>query len=349
MRRRRARPFTLRLLTLAGVPVEVHWSLLGLLGVMVLGAGALVGWREAFRQGLWWVLLFGLVLLHELGHLAAARGLRIPVTSVLLWPLGGFTGVRLPRGRFGAELLIALAGPAVNLLMALGLSILGLGGFPTWKVGGRWDFWSALWWLNVLLGAFNLLPVFPLDGGRVLRSALAMGLGEDRGTRLALRMGQAGAMGIGGLALWQFLRQDLGGVVTMMVAMWLFGQTLQEARMLRRQEHLRRVPVAPYPQPLRIAINDRVPIAAASRLLAHSGQPVLPVESAGQWSEGLFFDGGKLRREILPAISREHSLATAWSSLAQSEAAGLLVTHGGRPIGWLSREQVEAFVRSEDL
>ncbi|GBD09255.1 Putative zinc metalloprotease Rip3 [Candidatus Thermoflexus japonica] len=341
----KSRSFTLELLTLAGTPVRVHWSLPALLAVAVLGAGALGGWREALRQGFGWGLLFGLVLLHEIGHLAAARLLRIPVSSILLWPLGGFTAVQLPAGRFGAELAIALAGPAVNLLIAMGLSAMGIGGGSPGSPGDRGGIWSILWLLNLLLGVFNLLPVFPLDGGRIMRSLLAMGFGEERGTQLALRVGQAGALGIGGMAVWQFMHRDAGGLVTMTVAMWLFGQTLQEARLLRRQEHLRRIPVAPYPQPLWIAINDRVALPAARRLLAHSGQPLLPVESAGQWAEGFFLNPEGIRRRPLRIVDGESSIAAAWSCLTRSEEPGLLVIRNGRPIGWLAREQVEALLQ----
>ncbi len=341
----KSRPFALRLFTLAGVPIQVHGSLIVLMAVATTAAWALGGWREALHQGLWWGLLFGLVLLHELGHLASARLLHVPVTSVVLWPLGGFTAVRLPPGRFGAELLIALAGPAVHLLIALALGALGLGGIPPNARGGRWDLGATAWLLNLLLGAFNLLPIFPMDGGRVLRSALAIGLGEGRGTWLALRMGQAGAMGIGGLAAWQLMNRDPGGLVTMTLAMWLLGQTLQEAQLFRRQERLQRAPLTPYPQPLRIAISDRVPLPAACRLLAHSGQPLLPLESAGQWTHGLFMDRGKLRRIALQVVEEEDSIATAWAQLAWSEGPGLLVTRRGRPVGWLARERVEALLR----
>ncbi|MCS6964619.1 MAG: site-2 protease family protein, partial [Thermoflexus sp.] len=134
----KSRSLTFQLFTFAGTPVQVHWSLLALLGIAVAGAGALGGWQEALRQGLWWGLLFGLVLLHELGHLLAARLLRTPVTSLVLWPLGGFITVRLPPGCFSAEFVIALAGPAVNLLIALSLSALGLGGIPRESEAGHW-------------------------------------------------------------------------------------------------------------------------------------------------------------------------------------------------------------------
>jgi len=258
----------IRLFTLAGVPVQVHGSLVALLMAAVLGAGLLAGWREALRQGLWWLLLFGAVLLHELGHLAAARLLRVPVTAVVLWPMGGFTAVRLSPGRFRAELGIALAGPSVNLLLAL--LIAGLGGWE--GPGARWRPEVVFGWLNLLLGLFNLLPVFPMDGGRILRSALAMALGEGWGTWLALRVGQAGALGIGGLAIWQFRHQDAGGLVTMLIAMWLLGQTLQETQQLRRRERLQQIPLVPHLQPLPLAVNDRIPEPAARRLLQHSGQ-----------------------------------------------------------------------------
>ncbi|WP_376789259.1 M50 family metallopeptidase [Thermoflexus sp.] len=339
------RSFTLHLFTLAGTPVRIHWSLIAVLALAMLGAGALGGWRAALRQGLWWGLLFGLVLLHEIGHLMAARLLRIPVSSILLWPLGGFTAVRLPAGRFGTEFVIALAGPAVNLLIAVSLSVMGMGGSAIRSPGEHWSLGSILWMFNLLLGVFNLLPVFPLDGGRILRSLLAMGFGEGRGTQLALRVSQASTMGIGGLAVWQFMHQDPGGLVTMTVAMWLFGQTLQETRLLRRHEHLQRTPVAPYLQPIRIAINDRLALPAARRLLAHSGQPLLPVESAGRWAEGLFRDPEGIRRRKLAIVDGESSIAFAWSCLVQGEEPGLLVLRNGRPIGWLARERVESLLQ----
>ena len=331
----------IRLFTLAGVPVQVHGSLVALLMAAVLGAGLLAGWREALRQGLWWLLLFGAVLLHELGHLAAARLLRVPVTAVVLWPMGGFTAVRLSPGRFRAELGIALAGPSVNLLLVL--LIAGLGGWE--GPGARWRPEVVFGWLNLLLGLFNLLPVFPMDGGRILRSALAMALGEGWGTWLALRVGQAGALGIGGLAIWQFRHQDAGGLVTMLIAMWLLGQTLQETQQLRRRERLQQIPLVSHLQPLPLAVNDRIPEPAARRLLQHSGQPILPVEEAGRWPGGLVRMGDGLRRLDLPSLDATASLGAAWLCLAQSESPGVLVLRAGRPAGWIPRERVEALAR----
>ncbi|MER3399973.1 MAG: hypothetical protein C4313_02375 [Thermoflexus sp.] len=338
MARRSAFP----LLTVAGVPVRVHWTLLALLAMALLGAGALAGGRAALRQGLWWGMLFGAVLIHELGHLLAARLLGLPVTEVVLWPLGGFTMIRLPPARFGAELIIALAGPGVNLLLAAGIHLLGIAPDAD---GITSEALRAAGWVNALLGLFNLMPVFPMDGGRILRGLLALGLREDRGTRLALRVGQAGAMGMGSLAAWQFLHQDPGGLVTMTLAMWLSGQTLQEARRLHQRERLRAVPAAAHRIPLRVAINDRVSMTAARRLLAHTGQPVLPVENAGRWSEVLSLRRGALQREAPPTAGMGISLDTAWDGLSHSVAEGLLLLHHGRPVGWLPRERVEAMFR----
>ena len=192
---------------------------------------------------------------------------------------------------------------------------------------------------------FNLLPVFPMDGGRILRSALAMALGEGWGTWLALRVGQAGALGIGGLAIWQFRHQDAGGLVTMLIAMWLLGQTLQETQQLRRRERLQQIPLVSHLQPLPLAVNDRIPEPAARRLLQHSGQPILPVEEAGRWPGGLVRMRDGLRRLDLPSLDATASLGAAWLCLAQSESPGVLVLRAGRPAGWIPRERVEALAR----
>ncbi|MBO9361810.1 MAG: hypothetical protein J7452_06370, partial [Thermoflexus sp.] len=128
----------------------------------------------------------------------------------------------------------------------------------------------------------------------------------------------------------------------MLIAMWLLGQTLQEARQLHRRERLQRIPLASHLRPLPLAVNDRIPGPAARRLLRHSRQPILPVEEGGQWRGGLVRAGDGVRRLDLPILDAAASLGAAWLCLAQGESPGVLVLQAGRPAGWISREQIEA-------
>ena len=123
------------------------------------------------------VLLFGCVVLHELGHAFAARAFGIPTHGITLLPIGGVAQLdRIPRNPF-QELVIALAGPAVNVAIALLLipfvaALYGLGQItPLGLISG--GFVARLLLVNLVLVAFNLIPAFPMDGGRVLRALLA--------------------------------------------------------------------------------------------------------------------------------------------------------------------------------
>ena len=191
---------------IAGIDVHVHATFL-----------LLLGW-EAFRHyrahgdpaevigGMFSILVvFGIVALHEFGHAMAARRYGIRTRDITLLPIGGVARLEgVPRDAT-KELMVALAGPAVNvalaavtyLFLALGRGPLGFG--EAMDVGG--GFLDRFFWMNVSLAVFNLLPAFPMDGGRVLRAVLAMRLDYARATQLAATVGQAMALLFGILGL----------------------------------------------------------------------------------------------------------------------------------------------------
>ncbi len=135
--------------------------------------------------------LFGCVLLHEYGHALTARRFGIDTLDITLYPIGGVARLkRLPRAP-GAELVIALAGPAVNFVIVGLLWLFGLFSFKTFDLGfGEDSFFTELGLVNLGLGLFNLIPAFPMDGGRVLRAFLSMPFGRARATAFAAGLGR---------------------------------------------------------------------------------------------------------------------------------------------------------------
>ena len=188
---------TFRVATVKSIPIRLHWSF-----PVAVAATSLVGLvrgdaSDALSALALAVALFGSVVLHELGHALAARRFGIRTAHITLYPFGGVAAIeRLPK-RPREEILVALAGPATNALLAFVFLPIGLllGSVPIAVVGV----------LNVLMGLFNLLPAFPMDGGRVLRALLSTSLGHVRASRLAIRTGRgfAWAFLLLGVALFQ--------------------------------------------------------------------------------------------------------------------------------------------------
>lgn len=210
-----------------GIDVYVHPTFLLLLALVGMGEGGALA-----------VLLmasaFGCVLLHELGHALTARFCGIRTLDITLYPIGGVARLaRIPR-KPGAELLITLAGPAVNL--ALAALFLMLSGVLNWLDGGDGTtslaalFLSTLATINLFLGLFNLIPAFPMDGGRVLRAALSGWLGRGRATEIAAGLGRTLAVAYGA---WSLLT---GHWVQVLLAAFVYFAAGAELVGVRRDE-----------------------------------------------------------------------------------------------------------------
>jgi Zn-dependent protease len=195
-----------RIARVAGIDLSIHWTFGLLLGWVLLSSAAGVGLAHGLVEVLFVATIFGCVVLHELGHAMAARAYGIPTHGITLLPIGGVAQLdRIPRDPW-QEWVIALAGPAVNV-MIVGLL------FPLTAVlhGADSDLTSLtvagnllarLMWVNVILVAFNLLPAFPMDGGRIFRSWLALRTSYVTATRWAKRLGQVMAVLLGIWGLW---------------------------------------------------------------------------------------------------------------------------------------------------
>jgi Zn-dependent protease len=179
---------------IAGIDLFLHPTFL-----LILLLGFFPVWLSPFLI----VALFGCVVLHELGHALMARRFGIETLDITLYPIGGVARLeRMPRAP-GAELLIALAGPAVNFAIVaglIGLRLIGL--WVTGETAFLGDFLDNLLFVNLVLGLFNLVPAFPMDGGRVLRALLSGWLGRARATTIAATIGRGLAVAFGAYVLY---------------------------------------------------------------------------------------------------------------------------------------------------
>jgi Zn-dependent protease/CBS domain-containing protein len=165
------------------------------------------GGAEAAWQGTTFiVLIFLCVLLHELGHVFAARRYGVKTRDVTLWPFGGIASMERMPDKPSQELIVALAGPAVNVVIALGLFLyLGATLDPenlTRIEDPKVSMAVKVLFANIILLVFNMIPAFPMDGGRVLRALLAMRMGNARATELAASIGQGFAILFGAVGIF---------------------------------------------------------------------------------------------------------------------------------------------------
>lgn len=198
--------WSIRIARIAGTEIRIHVTfilLLAWIGLIYYWQG---GTQAAVNGLLFIVLLFACVLLHEFGHVLTARRYGIPTPDITLLPIGGVARLQRMPDKPKEELIVALAGPAVNVVIAAVLFlILGPQAYA-FQLGEPADSLSGLLsdlaWVNVILVAFNLIPAFPMDGGRVLRALLAMRLSYRQATEIAARIGQGIAFIFGFVGLF---------------------------------------------------------------------------------------------------------------------------------------------------
>jgi Zn-dependent protease len=196
--------WSFRFARIAGIDIAVHATF-----ALLLGWIALTVWRStesgsAVLQGLFFVLtLFGCVVLHELGHALTARHFGIRTRSITLLPIGGVAAMEKMPEDPKQEMLVAIAGPMVNVVIAAALGLwISLNNIDPPDVnadasqlfGTPAAFLYSLLSINLILAIFNMLPAFPMDGGRVLRAALAMRMEHHLATLRAAKIGQSMAV-----------------------------------------------------------------------------------------------------------------------------------------------------------
>ena len=219
--------WSIPIVRIAGIQLRIHVTFLLLLGLLALGsAGA----------ALFLLLLFLCVVLHEFGHAFAAKAFGINTPDITLLPIGGVARLeRMPEEPM-QELVIAVAGPAVNVIIAACLFLTG--GSFVYPPNATSSLIDVVVTINVVLLLFNLIPAFPMDGGRVLRALLAIRIPYARATQIAASIGQACAFIFGLLGLMN------GNYMLIFIALFVYIGASQEAALAQMRDVSRRFPVS---------------------------------------------------------------------------------------------------------
>lgn len=328
---------SLRLGRIAGVDVFLHWTF-GLLIAGAVGFYVVTGRPDQAVAGVLLILaVFGCVVLHEFGHALAARRYGVPTKDITLYPIGGVARLQRVPEHPTVELVIALAGPAVNVAIAVlvwaGLALLGRGvGVPTGLAEPAGAFWANLFWANAVLVAFNLLPAFPMDGGRVLRALLAYKLSYARATQIAAAVGQGMAILFGFVAV--FGRFD---PFLLFIALFVYLGAQQEASAALMRAAVRGISVreAMLTEFTTLGVGSSLG-DAVERLLAGSEQDFLVLEPDGRPA------GVLTRRQLVGALAEAGaggSVAAAMEPVGEGVGASVMLTEAleamqesGRPL-----------------
>jgi Zn-dependent protease/predicted transcriptional regulator len=348
---------------IAGIDVHVHATFLLLLGWIGLVGYRRTGTPLGALAGIGFVLLiFVIVLLHEYGHALAARRYGIPTRDITLLPIGGVARLeRMPREP-RQELVVALAGPAVNVVLALllwvGLAATGSPPDATTVADDRFlsrGLAEQLLRVNVWLAAFNLIPAFPMDGGRVLRAVLAWRTGNyAAATVRAAKVGRFFALVFGLLGLFV-----VNNPMLVFVALFVWLGAAGEAGAVQEQTALAGVPLERVMMTDVRTLSPQDPLARATQLLLAGFQQDFPVVEGDGTVVGVLTRrdlmaglqaGGEMAR-VADAMRRDFVVASpqepiedALARLQGSGVSALPVVQGRTLLGLVSLDNVGEFL-----
>ncbi|HVA26237.1 MAG TPA: site-2 protease family protein [Chloroflexota bacterium] len=359
---------SLRIGSVRGIDVRLHvtFPLIVLWAAIDWGAGSYLGWQGALYGVTLVLLLFVCVVLHELGHSLVAIHFGGRVKDITLLPIGGVAQMRRMPGKPVHELLVALAGPAVNIGIGLALGVVLWasrdGHLPViWRLIGmamRPGINGLLVYLllaNAGMAVFNLLPAFPMDGGRVLRALLTMGIGHVKATLVAARIGQLVSVGffIGAIHLLN--------PVLMLVGFFIFTGAAQELRGAQVRRVLDSITAG---QALGMTnapvLDPDQELGSVTQLAVFNHEPDFPVMRDGQLLGALHIPSlNEAMREHGPwapvsaAMTVQSLRANASDTLydveqllAEHEAEAVSVTGDSGFLGILTRQRIWATLRA---
>ena len=361
---------SLRAGQIAGIRIELHVSWLILLALLT---GSLAtGWFPSalpdHTTGTYWIagfvaalLLFVSVLAHELGHSLVARAHHLPVRSVTLFVFGGVSNLEQEPPTAGIEFQVAVAGPAVNALLAAIAWPLGAALTPRSDVAGTVLVYLGI--ANFLLAAFNLIPAFPLDGGRILRAVLwALTSSPRRATRWASLVGQGFALLFILAGVWAvFHGRVLAGAWTGFVGLYLLNAARNADAQVALETLLRGVAVQDVMNPAPTTVSATITLRELmAEHLTGEGPHAAPVTRSGQFL-GLVtrsdvrnvpedqWDDILVGHVMIPlervfAVAPEEPVSEALTLMNAAHVNWFPVVEGWRLAGMLGRETVARYL-----
>lgn len=365
-----------RIGSLGGIAIRIHatFPLVLIWALFLVGTPSRYGWAAAATMLGLTLLLFVCVLLHELGHGLVATRLGVPVRDITLLPIGGVARMERMTDRPSYELLITAAGPLVNLLIAaaIGAALLATGRSdgvddlfrvlsPTFaaRSGLRQPelLLRALLLTNLFLALFNLLPAFPLDGGRILRALLALGIGFDRATQVAVTVGQSIAFLLVGLYLAPTVTgarafQPSPGLL--FIALFVFVFAGQEGQLQRVRRVLRHVSARQALRGPDATLAPEQPLAMALQQSLWSNQRDFAVVVEGrlvgllsrnELQQGIRRHGpdasvGQVMRTRFPVAEADENLFDVQQRMAADGTSAIPVVEFDRYLGLLTLESI---------
>lgn len=313
------------------------------------------GGAQAAVQGLAFILaLFACVVAHEFGHALAARRYGIRTPDITLLPIGGLARLERMPEKPGQEIVVALAGPAVNVVIAAALILTMNTRFDFEALQSldnpALDFMMRLASVNIFLVLFNLIPAFPMDGGRVLRAVLALWYPRPRATNIAARIGQALAFVFG------FVGLIGGNPLLIFIAIFVYLAATAEAQMVGLQDISRNLGVGEAMITRFEALGPQATVGDAAALLLRTTQHEFPVvDGAGK------LRGFITRNAMIAALSKSGAGTPVMEAMtgdaptmpatARLEAALKLLQDRSAPaVGVVDRDgKLVGYVTSENI
>ncbi|CAN5332976.1 site-2 protease family protein [soil metagenome] len=355
-------PWSITVGRIAGSEIRIHLTFLILLAWIGFAEYLQGGTAAAIDGVLFIIAVFACVTLHELGHALTARRYGITTPDITLLPIGGIARLsRIPE-KPSEEIVIALAGPAVNLVIAaILIVILGARFNPAALVSieeAEPGFLVRLASVNIFLCLFNLIPAFPMDGGRVLRALLAFRLGRRRATEIAARIGQGLAFAFGFVGLMS------GNAILVFIAIFIYLAATSEAGDVGMREVARRVPVDRAMVRVFESLGTQATVDDAADALIRTTQREFPVVDGGGRLRGFLSRNAMIAalkasgpatpvidvmtRDV-PVVKSGQSLELAVRLMQEKQASEIAVLDADEHlVGYVSRENLAEFMMIED-
>jgi len=336
----------------AGTVVRIHLTFLLFLAWIFFASYASGGPASAWNSLLFMLLLFTCVLLHEFGHIFTARAFGVSTPYVTLLPIGGVAQLEHIPEEPWEEFLIAIAGPLVNVAITLALVLIG--GASLHSQSAAIDNMQVamidrLAGVNLFLALFNMIPAFPMDGGRVLRALLATRLGYVRATEIAATIGQFVAFVLGFVGL-------LYNPILIFIAIFVYLAASSESHMVALRAASRGVPVSHAMMTEFRTLTPDEHFDGAVQALLQTGQGEFPVVDAAGKPVGVLGRDDLIRAikslgpdarvadamvADMPTIGHRTTLDQAFKLLQQKQAPAVGITDsGGKLVGLVTGETI---------